>query len=203
MGRYMNEVKPAAPHSPLPMQPSDDACLEFVNSTWADHLGSGRQYDRLPLPMFQAWFQGRFGLELDQPLGPAAVRQLSEMRPLMRRALEDWGSGRPPRPADVRRLDRALAAVPMVRRADLAGTGTRLVPVRRDTAWLMAELAASSLTLIATGDHRRLKVCGNEACSWMFLDESANLTRRWCDPAICGNLVKVRRFRDLRRQSNA
>ena len=198
----MTEVQAHAPHAPLPMQPSDHASIDLVNSTWADHVGSGRQYDRLPLPLFQAWFQERFGLELDRPLGPAALRELAELRPLLRRALEDWGAGRPPRPADVRRLDRALAAAPLVRRADLAGTGTRLVPVRRDTAWLIAELAGSCLTLIATGDHRRLKVCGNEACSWMFLDESANLTRRWCDPAICGNLVKVRRYRNLHRQSN-
>jgi predicted RNA-binding Zn ribbon-like protein len=68
---------------------------------------------------------------------------------------------------------------------------------------LIAELAGSCLTLMATGDHRRLKVCGNDACSWMFVDESANRTRRWCDSMICGNLVKVRRFRRLWRQSKA
>jgi predicted RNA-binding Zn ribbon-like protein len=33
----------------------------------------------------------------------------------------------------------------------------------------------------------------------MFHDDSTNRSRRWCDQMICGNVVKVRRFRSLRR----
>jgi predicted RNA-binding Zn ribbon-like protein len=41
----------------------------------------------------------------------------------------------------------------------------------------------------------RLKVCANPRCLWLFFDRSRNRSRAWCDPAVCGNRVNVRRFR--------
>ena len=41
----------------------------------------------------------------------------------------------------------------------------------------------------------RLRACGNPACRLMFLDESRNRTRRWCDDGGCGNRSRVRRAR--------
>jgi predicted RNA-binding Zn ribbon-like protein len=56
-------------------------------------------------------------------------------------------------------------------------------------------VAASAAELLAEGEPARLRVCANSACSWMFYDETRNSSRRWCEGAICGNLIKVRRFR--------
>jgi len=35
--------------------------------------------------------------------------------------------------------------------------------------------------------------------AWAFYDESKNRSRRWCSAAECGNLIKVRRFRERQR----
>jgi predicted RNA-binding Zn ribbon-like protein len=40
----------------------------------------------------------------------------------------------------------------------------------------------------------RLRVCGGENCSWVFLDSSKAGRRRWCDMAVCGNVAKAQRF---------
>jgi CGNR zinc finger len=48
----------------------------------------------------------------------------------------------------------------------------------------------------------RLAVCGNSACRLVFVDDSRNQSRRWCDDAGCGNRVRVRRYREERRQSS-
>src|SRR5947207_15587452 len=47
----------------------------------------------------------------------------------------------------------------------------------------------------------RLRRCGNSTCYWLFLDETKNCSRRWCEMASCGNLMKVRRHRARQRRS--
>ncbi|HUG86040.1 MAG TPA: CGNR zinc finger domain-containing protein, partial [Euzebya sp.] len=37
----------------------------------------------------------------------------------------------------------------------------------------------------------RLAACGE--CRWLFLDQTRNRSRRWCDPADCGNRTRQRR----------
>ncbi|MGH7448040.1 MAG: CGNR zinc finger domain-containing protein, partial [Longimicrobiales bacterium] len=43
------------------------------------------------------------------------------------------------------------------------------------------------------GELDRVKLCGNDACAWLFIDVSRNRSRRWCDMKDCGNRAKARR----------
>jgi predicted RNA-binding Zn ribbon-like protein len=185
----------APPPTAIPVNWADHACLDLVNSTWLDHLGASRRFDRLPLPEFQSWFLARWKLGLDRPLGRLDVAELGELRSLLRRLLEEWSAGRHPAVAEIVRLNGYLAAAPLLRRLDSDALRLALKPARRDRRWLAAELVTSAVELMATGEPGRLKVCQNDACSWMFYDASANRSRRWCDGNACGNLLKVRRFR--------
>lgn len=63
--------------------------------------------------------------------------------------------------------------------------------------WRIADSAAEMLT---TDDLTRMRGCPGENCGWLFLDVSKNSRRQWCDMQTCGNLAKVRRFRQ--RQSS-
>lgn len=47
----------------------------------------------------------------------------------------------------------------------------------------------------------RLKQCPGEDCGWLFLDTSRNGSRQWCDMRDCGNIAKVRRFRQRLREA--
>src|SRR5215468_147412 len=58
--------------------------------------------------------------------------------------------------------------------------------------WMVADSAAEMLT---TDDLTRLRGCPGIDCGWLFLDNSKNSRRQWCDMQTCGNLAKVRRFR--------
>jgi predicted RNA-binding Zn ribbon-like protein len=40
---------------------------------------------------------------------------------------------------------------------------------------------------------QKVRLCGAPACAWLFLDESRNHSRRWCDMTTCGNRQKARR----------
>jgi predicted RNA-binding Zn ribbon-like protein len=45
------------------------------------------------------------------------------------------------------------------------------------------------------GTWKRLRVCANPECRWVFYDRSRNQQGHWCDMAVCGNRLKNRRLR--------
>ncbi len=66
---------------------------------------------------------------------------------------------------------------------------------------VLQPIVASAIELLTSPDIERLTRCGNEAtCHWLFLDESRNRSRRWCEMASCGNVAKVRRHRARQRR---
>jgi predicted RNA-binding Zn ribbon-like protein len=65
--------------------------------------------------------------------------------------------------------------------------------------WPVAQSAAELLTSPKLG---RVKLCAGEGCGWVFLDESRNNSRRWCDSRDCGNRERVRRHLARKRASN-
>ena len=48
-------------------------------------------------------------------------------------------------------------------------------------------------------DVKKVRQCGDQYCSWLFVDTSRNGSRRWCSMQLCGNRARVRSFR--RRQT--
>ncbi len=61
---------------------------------------------------------------------------------------------------------------------------------------LIWPLALSGAELLASEELARVKQCPGPDCGWLFLDTSKNHGRQWCDMKDCGNLAKVRRFRE-------
>ena len=56
-------------------------------------------------------------------------------------------------------------------------------------------IVESAVGLLTSSKLARVRRCGNSTCYWLFLDETKNCSRRWCEMASCGNLIKVRRHR--------
>ena len=57
------------------------------------------------------------------------------------------------------------------------------------------DIARSAADLLTSEALTRVRQCSGENCSWLFVDNSRNGMRRWCDMKACGNRAKVRRFR--------
>lgn len=51
----------------------------------------------------------------------------------------------------------------------------------------------SAADLLTSPDLEHVRLCAADDCGWLFLDESKNHTRRWCDMKTCGNRAKARR----------
>lgn len=51
----------------------------------------------------------------------------------------------------------------------------------------------SAADLLTTGELSRVKACASDSCEWVFMDESRNRSRQWCQMEVCGNRAKARR----------
>jgi predicted RNA-binding Zn ribbon-like protein len=55
--------------------------------------------------------------------------------------------------------------------------------------------------LLIDGPLDRVKACGG--CRYLFIDESKNRSRRWCDMSTCGTAEKMRRYVERRAAKRA
>jgi len=53
-----------------------------------------------------------------------------------------------------------------------------------------------AVELLTSDRSKRIRMCGGDSCGWLFVDDSRGRNRHWCDMRDCGNLAKVRRFRN-------
>ncbi len=61
---------------------------------------------------------------------------------------------------------------------------------------LMDRIVASVADLLCERDRLRIKFCKGDNCDWIFIDRSKPGRRQWCDTRTCGNISRVRRFRE-------
>jgi predicted RNA-binding Zn ribbon-like protein len=62
-------------------------------------------------------------------------------------------------------------------------------------------IARSAVELLASDRLSFVRACASKTCEWLFLDESKNHRRRWCDMTKCGNRAKVRNFYTRQRKT--
>ena len=66
--------------------------------------------------------------------------------------------------------------------------------VRTDFEMPLWPIARSAGELLSSDQLAYVQACASKSCEWLFLDESKNHRRRWCDMTKCGNRAKVKRF---------
>jgi len=68
---------------------------------------------------------------------------------------------------------------------------------------LLWPIVYSAVRLLTDPQSARLRQCGGDKCTWVFIDESKNGSRRWCDMSVCGNRAKSRRhYQRARREAS-
>ncbi|HSB85965.1 MAG TPA: CGNR zinc finger domain-containing protein [Ilumatobacteraceae bacterium] len=176
--------------------------IEFVNSELFD--GNGNREDRLLDDNWRQAFLRRWDMALVDSLDDSDLRQLMELRTSLRSITERLDAGRAPARRDLECVNAALAGSPVTYR--LSGRGVQFdlaaVPLGGNGARaIAATVALSAARFLSEGATERLKTCDNDGCRWVFFDETKNRSRRWCGP--CGNVDKVRRFRERQRAARS
>ncbi|MBB6348787.1 CGNR zinc finger domain-containing protein [Nonomuraea muscovyensis] len=100
-----------------------------------------------------------------------------------------------PRPAESQAdrevVNRFAAAPPVGVRLDAAGRVERA----GDLAAALSTVARQAVELLGGTQAVRIKECGAEACTRLYVDTSRGGARRWCDMQECGNRAKAAGFR--------
>jgi predicted RNA-binding Zn ribbon-like protein len=131
----------------------------------------------------------------DRPAEAAGVlARALELREAVYRIFAAIVAGRAPAGSDLRVLNGELArALPHL----------RIEPTEEGFEYAFAHdpslgrplwaIARSASELLASGELDHLKECSSDDCTWLFVDQSRNQSRRWCDMKDCGNRAKARR----------
>jgi predicted RNA-binding Zn ribbon-like protein len=180
-------------------------CLDFVNTlgdrldepkehlrSYEDLLEFARQAGSLPEPeVAELASEAAAEPEHAERTTAEAVRA----REVLFRIFRAIAAGQRPRDSDLDALNsvlvEGLAKARLVREGDhyrwsWAGDCSCL----ERPLWQIAHSAAD---LLASSRLDRVRVCDSDTCDWLFLDESRNRSRRWCDMSTCGNRAKARR----------
>lgn len=76
-------------------------------------------------------------------------------------------------------------------------------PTEAPVARHVAATAAMGLAMLISDDgFERLGTCAWETCHDVFVDTSKNRSRRYCDPAVCGNRASAAAYRERRRSAS-
>lgn len=179
-------------------------CLEFVNTvSWR---GRPEPDENLSSPaMWLKWMHGNHLLpeealaELDRRAtmwgfeAESAFRRAIEFRESLYRMLVDATEGRSSTEKtgldDI--LDRALERLDLAESQGAYAWRFEALPVDWETP--LYPIALSAAQLLTSEWLGKLRTCGREECKWLFLDLTKNHSRKWCDMATCGNVMKARR----------
>jgi predicted RNA-binding Zn ribbon-like protein len=161
-------------------------------------LGRGAaMYDELQTAeAANAWLISRGLLESGDELSEEGLRQLVELRDLLR-TLAVANTHGPLDQESREALNKLARSVPLVMQFD-SNANVALRPVD-PAGQAPGRLLAILFDVMRDGSWQRLKRCPGNGCPFTFYDSSRNRTGTWCSMAVCGNRAKVRSYQARKR----
>ncbi len=206
MYRGMSEAGRLRDRMRLVAAPPEDLCLVFANSrSWRP---SDQPVEKLhSFADLLAWCQTTKSLD---PASADQIRQWAQhnarvaaglfdeaiaTRETIYRLFSATAENARPAVTDVETLNRLLGRTPgrAAVMVTAAGNRWRLPPAAPAVASLLAPVIWSAGDLLTGERLARVRLCANEKCRWLFLDDSKAGTRRWCAMRACGNRAKAHR----------
>lgn len=170
--------------------------LDFVNLV--SYRGTPRAHDWLdPATNLGRWADAAGRRAVTGAYPGADVEALRDLRELLARVFLAVADGGVPAPGDLDHLG-ALAAHTWARRRLRFPAGADAASWTGPEPSLREEVVLDAVAILTSAAELR-KVSACAECRWLFLDTTRNHSRRWCDPADCGNRARQRRHYRRRR----
>ena len=187
-----------------------EATLDFINTlelcATRTHAEYGHTHDALVTPDDGLAFIEKLGIAHADDLRASAggsdterahwLDRLKTVRAAFREVFDAETEERRATPEAVEVVNAILRHRPIVELTvgtDGCGVGHRHTGDPTDEA--LARLAEPLVGAIAGHRTERFRICANDECRYVFIDESRTGKRRWCDMSTCGNRAKVARHR--------
>jgi predicted RNA-binding Zn ribbon-like protein len=179
----------------------DEARDELVN--YPRFLGFAKQ-SRMLSPQQAELLRSRSALRTDED-GTNVMRAAAILREAIYRVFSALAGGRPAPPKDIKLIDDFAIEALRHRRLMPKRTGGYRWQWKTEESERLEQLlwpvALSAADLLTSEKLSGVRECAAGDCAWLFLDESRNHSRRWCDMKVCGNRQKARRHYHRARQS--
>ncbi|KFG95548.1 hypothetical protein GQ56_0119925 [Burkholderia paludis] len=207
MVRYdpdMSHMHPSVTMDCLIPAPPETLSIDFANTLY--WRGSDSPTETLgTMDDLLAWCREQAGVpaSLAQTCGtrsveegaPAALARALALRDALYRLFHAQAEQREPQAEDLALLGGFLAeAAPRIALARVdGGYAWRIAEGRATLARLLSPVLWSAIDLLGGARLAKVKRCANDACQWLFIDDSKNGSRRWCSMSSCGNRAKAYR----------
>ena len=103
---------------------------------------------------------------------------------------------RAPRKRDIKLIEEMASQAMTHRQLVAAGDGYHWewkCDKSESLSYVLWPIAASAAELLTSDRVTQVRECEAKTCAWLFLDQTRNHSRRWCDMSACGNREKARR----------
>ncbi|MPZ19258.1 MAG: hypothetical protein GEV06_15295 [Luteitalea sp.] len=133
----------------------------------------------------------------------SVLARARRLRDVIFRAFSAVAARRQVAPGDLDELNTFIADALRHRRLTAAGDHFEWQWTRDEPTALgrmLWPIAQSAVDLLTSERVSSVRECAAPTCAWLFLDQSHNKTRRWCDMKVCGNRAKARRFHQKARE---
>jgi predicted RNA-binding Zn ribbon-like protein len=180
--------------------------LDLLNTDYHDYKGGGRDEDRLENPQWLGKFLNYWKNIQIQSNSRLLINQLKDLRSLIGKIVEKFRLGEEIQKTDLNSLNKILAKSPIVYRLESSDREYSFTQysVNSGIESILSDIASSFAEILVQGEAERIKTCENKDCRWIFYDISKNRSRKWCEGGTgCGNLMKVRRFRERNKNKNS
>ncbi|KML05972.1 MULTISPECIES: CGNR zinc finger domain-containing protein [Burkholderia] len=126
---------------------------------------------------------------------PAMLARALALREALYRLFHAQAEQREPHADDLALLGGFLVeAAPRVALARIDGAyAWRIGGAGATLEALLSPVLWSAIDLLGGARLAKVKRCANDACQWLFIDDSKNGSRRWCSMSSCGNRAKAYR----------
>lgn len=132
------------------------------------------------------------------------LQRIRRLRGALRELLDATVDERPPEGSALREVNKALRAQYLIELVP-ASDGVSLDHRHEGDpiSGAMARIAEAVARELTQGESKRMRICANEECRWVFHDFSPAGRRKWCDMSTCGNRAKAARHRERQKAKDA
>ena len=125
------------------------------------------------------------------------LQRIRRLRGALRELLDATVDERPPEGSALREVNKALRAQYLIELVP-ASDGVSLDHRHEGDpiSGAMARIAEAVARELTQGESKRMRICANDECRWVFRDFSPAGRRKWCDMSTCGNRAKAARHRE-------
>jgi predicted RNA-binding Zn ribbon-like protein len=124
---------------------------------------------------------------------PTRAKRVLRMAIDLRDSVFSVFSGGPASVAAMRKVETFARAASRHRQLVAAGGAVRWRWIGRGMDQMLWPVADAAVELLTSDRRAKVRECQGETCRWLFMDNSRQGNRRWCDMSVCGNRAKAKR----------